>query len=44
MPSAEITGSRLHELLSGVFALPLTILRRVRGFLGGGLGAVCLAA
>jgi len=44
MLSAAVIGSRLHELFSGVFSLPLTVLRRVRGFLGGDLGAVCLAA
>lgn len=38
MPSAAVIGSRLHELFSGVFALPLTVLRRVRGPPGDGLG------
>ena len=37
-------GSRLNELFSGVFALLLTVLQPVRGFLGRGRGAVCLAA
>jgi hypothetical protein len=37
-------GSRLNELLSGVFALLLTVLQPVGGFPGRGLGAVCLAA
>lgn len=30
-------ASWLHELLSGVFGLPLAVLRRVHGFLGLGL-------
>jgi hypothetical protein len=38
MPSAAVIGSRLHEAFSGVFALLLTVLQRVRGFLGRGLG------
>src|SRR5487761_1234553 len=44
MPSAAVIGSRLHEAFSGGFALLLTVLQRVRGFLGRGRGAVCLSA
>ena len=37
-------GSRLNEAFSGVFALLLTVLQPVRGFLGRGRGPVCLSA
>jgi hypothetical protein len=42
MPSVAVIGSRLHDLFSGVFALPLTVLRRVRGSWAGGWGRCAL--
>jgi|SRR5271157_840544 len=44
MPSAAAIGFCLHVLFSGVFCLPLTVLRRVRGSWAGVWGRVCLAA
>src|SRR5487761_285340 len=44
MSSAAVIGSRLDEAFSDVFALLLSVLQRVRGFLGRGRGSVCLAA